>query len=133
MNTLKVNTNLCVDLKTYLVNDRLLRPGKLYHGTLRRDKPEDGLTFDDQHYTFAENMPKPDRRHEHVFRGRFITVTRWDDGSLHPYFRAISISDDFSSTRYAMAVADELACALISLDPRKKPLRKKISDFMARV
>ena len=51
----------------------------------------------------------------HVFDGKFITVTRRDDGSLRPNFRPLKVDKDFSVYRYALGVFNELMCALEDL------------------
>ena len=48
----------------------------------------------------------------HVFEGKFITVTRRDDGSLRPNFKPMKVDKDFSVYRYALGVFNELMWAL---------------------
>lgn len=74
------NTDLCVDVKTLLRSDRRARMCKNYQGVLTRDAEE--------HYTFVESRPSAGgKRNPHVFVGRFITITRQDDGTLRPNFK----------------------------------------------
>ncbi len=40
------NTDLCIDLKTTLISDRIAKLGKTYQGMLKHDQ--------DYHYTFIE-------------------------------------------------------------------------------
>ena len=102
------NTELCVDLKTVLHSDRRLQYGKDYPGVLRRDWA--------YHYTFLETLPATaGKRNPHVFRGRYITVTRRDDGSLRPNFRPMPASKDFNLDAYAICVCNELRQALRGL------------------
>ena len=101
-----LNTDLCVDLKTYLRNDRIAMIGKNYLGVLRHDQ--------ECHYTFVETL-NADKRNPQVFNGRYITVTRRDDGTLRPNFKPLKMEKDFSVNSYATGVANELLWALSSL------------------
>ena len=44
--------------------------------------------------------------------GRYITVTRWADGSYHPNFRPMPMREDLTLERYALGVYNELCMAL---------------------
>ena len=112
------NTELAVDLKTILRSDRRMQNGKEYQGVLRRDSDADIEDFRcrDAHYTFIETVRQSaEKRHPHVFDGKFITVTRRDDGSLRPNFRPLKVDQDFSVYRYALGVFNELMWALEDL------------------
>ena len=101
----KPNTHLCVDLKTFLRSDRCAKPNREYLGWLKRDKED--------HFIFVESLPQPvGKRNPHVFKGRFITVTRRDDGSFQPNFRPMPKGKGFSLERYAQGVYNELCIAL---------------------
>jgi len=109
---MKVNTILCCNLKTKLQNDVILKSGKEYHGILRRDEEIDEFRYD-EHYTFTETLPQTaGKRNPHVFDGKFITVTRRDDGSLRLNFKELKVGADFSVEKYASGVANELLWAL---------------------
>ena len=109
------NTELCVDLKTVLLNDRRMKAGKNYQGVLRRDV-EIGDFLYDEHFTFIETeAPKPEKRNPQVFRGEYITITRRDDGTYHPNFRPVSIGEGFKVERYVSGIANELFWALEGL------------------
>ena len=73
------NTDLCMDIKTFLHCDTRTKLGKEYQGVLTRITSE--------HYTFVETMPTRQKRHPRVFNGRYITITRQTDGSLRPNFK----------------------------------------------
>ena len=112
------NTELAVDLKTILHSDRSMRTGKDYQGVLRRDSDAeiDDFRCRDAHYTFVETLPQSaGKRNPHVFVGKYITVTRRDDGSLRPNFKPIKVGRDFSVYRYALGVFNELMWALEDL------------------
>lgn len=108
------STELCVDLKTYLRSDVVMKTGKEYQGVLRRDSDAEIEDFrcHDPHYTFVETMPWLSRRNPRVFSGRYINVTRREDGSLRANFRPLKIDKDFSLERFALGVYNELCMAL---------------------
>ena len=111
------NTDLAVDLKTILRNDRFMKLGKDYQGVLRLDQ---GATIEefrcrDAHYMFTETLPWTMKRNPRVYRGWFITVTRREDGSLKPNFRPLPTDADLSVEKYALGVANELTWALEGL------------------
>lgn len=112
---MKVNTNLGVDLKTKLQSHAQMQPGKGYMGVLTRDNQSD-LFNPDEHYTFVETIPQTaSKRNPHVFDGKYITITRRDDGSLRPNFKPMKIEAGFSIVGYAFGVARELIIALTGL------------------
>ncbi len=105
---LNCNTDLCVDVKTFLRSDRRTRMSKNYMGVLTRDAED--------HYTFIESQPSTNgKRNPHVFVGRFITITRQDDGTLRPNFKPIKKGAGWSVESYARSVYDELREALNGL------------------
>ena len=108
------NTNLGCDLKTILRRDRTMKTGKDYPGVLRRDSNAviDEFLSRDAHYTFTETLPWTMKRNPRVFRGKYITVTRREDGSLKPNFLPVKMSDGFSLAEYAIGVSNELLEAL---------------------
>lgn len=113
---MNVNTELCVDLKTKLLNDVVMVLGKEYHGILRRDIPNEGTRIVDNRFTFVEALPSTTgKRNPHVFVGKYITITRRDDGSLQPNFKTLKEDANFSPVAYAKGVANELLWALESL------------------
>ena len=117
-----VNTDLGVDLKSLLHSDRSMRIGKEYRGVLRLDHEADIDEFrcQDAHYTFVETLPQSaGKRNPHVFRGKFITVTRRDDGMLRLNFRPLKDDKDFNVYRYALGVFNELMWALEDLVEQK--------------
>ena len=112
------NTDLAVDLKTVLHSDRSMKIGKEYQGVLRLDSEASIEDFrcHDAHYTFVETLPQSaGKRNPHVFRGKFITVTRRDDGMLRLNFRPLKDDKDFSVYRYALGVFNELMWTLEDL------------------
>ena len=70
----------------------------------------------DAHYTFVETVPmSAGKRNPRVFDGEHITITRWDDGSLHPNFEPLKMGAGFSVDSYAISVCNELRLALKGL------------------
>ena len=106
---LHTNTELCVDLKTILRSDRKAKNNKDYPGVLRRDGRE--------HFTFIETQPTTAKRNPQLFKGKYITITRWADGSLHPNFRPMPA--DTNVEHYAFCVYRELLGALKGLVEKK--------------
>ena len=101
-------TELCVDVKTILRSDCTSQIGKDYPGVLKRDSED--------HYTFVETIPSTNgKRNPHVFKGRYITVTRNDDGSLRLNFKPIRVNESFSVEQYADDVSGEIIRALEGL------------------
>lgn len=102
-----INTDLCMDVKTFLRTDRITQLGKDYAGVLTRDGQE--------HYSFIETLPWSMKRNPYVFRGKYITITRKDDGSYRPNFRPMKVGKNFSVNHYAFEVYRELRQALTGL------------------
>ena len=69
----------------------------------------------DAHYTFVETLPWTTKRNPRVFRGRYITITRRDDGTLKPNFKPMKMDETFSIDNYAFEVYCELHGALKGL------------------
>lgn len=112
------NTEPCCVLKTILRSDRRAKTGKSYMGVLRRDEPSEDFKRD-EHFTFTETQPTIEKRNPRVFNGRYITVTRRDDGTYRPNFRPMPTSKDFNVDTYAIGVCDELLLALRGLIKEK--------------
>ncbi len=109
------NTHLGVNLKTKLRSGRAMEPGKDYIGVLRRDVECEEFHYD-EHFTFVETLPPAaGKRNPHVYEGRYITVTRRDDGTYRPNFKPLKVGAGFNVERYATGVANELLWALEGL------------------
>jgi hypothetical protein len=105
------NTDFGCNLKTILCSDRVMKAGKDYKGVMRRDVECEEFRFD-EHYTFVETEPWSGKRNPRVYNGRYISVTRQDNGNLRPNFKPLKMGDDFSLERYALGVYNELCIAL---------------------
>ena len=109
------NTELCIDVKTFLRSDSRMKAGKDYHGVLRRDVTCEEFKYNEV-MTFVETVSqKRVKRNPQVYVGETITVTRRDDGTYHPNFRPIHTGPGFSVEHYASSVANELLWALEGL------------------
>ena len=108
------NTTLCCYLKTVLQNDRVMKPGHDYQGVLRRDVETDEFLFD-EHFTFVETLPQVEKRNPRVYDGKYITVTRKDDGTLRPNLKPIKNWANFNIADYAINVGNELLWGLSDL------------------
>ena len=108
------NTHLGVNLKTVLNNDRKVKVGKDYQGVLRRDVECDEFHWD-EHFTFVETLPWGMKRNPRVYNGKFISVTRQDNGNLRLNFKPIKVDENFNLERYTLGVYNELYFALCGL------------------
>lgn len=109
------NTDLSVDLKTLLRSDSSMKTGKDYQGILRRDSDMelDDYRCHDPHYTFIETEPRNTcKRNPQVYVGKYITITRRDDGTYRLNFRPLKVDADFSVERYALGLYNEICIAL---------------------
>ena len=106
-----INTDLCVDLKTRLRTDRITQLGKDYAGVLKRDGQD--------HYSFTETMPWTGKRNPCLFKGKYISITRRDSGTLSLNFRQIEMGAGFSVDQYAFEVYRELRKGLNGLVERE--------------
>lgn len=111
---MKVNTELCIDLKTKLQNEVIMRPGVEYVGILCRDIPSEDYGCDYNHYTFTESTfpMTTERRNVHLYEGKYITCTKRLNGSLRLNFKNLKLGTDFSLRGYAIGVANEIREAL---------------------
>ena len=107
------NTELCMDVTTFLRSDSRMKAGKDYHGVLRRHVICEDFNYNEE-MTFVETVSqKQVKRNPQVFHGEYITVTRRGDGTYHPNFRPIPTDKVFNLERYAAGVANELLWALL--------------------
>lgn len=100
------NTELCSDLKTLLLHDRIAKLGKVYKGLLRRDS--------DEHFSFFECRPSANAiiRNPHVFEGKYINVTRrMKDGHIRFNFKEVDFGGRFNPMSFAIGVMKEIIMA----------------------
>ena len=117
LNGWHTNTDLGCDVKTILRSDRKMKVKKEYQGVFRLDSEGDTDEFltCDPHYTFTETVAWQSKRNPKVFDGKYISVTRRDDGSLRPNFKPVTIDERFNLEHYAFNVYRELHQALEGL------------------
>ena len=109
---LRSHTDLGMDVKTILHSSRITKIGKDYQGVLTRDQED--------HYTFIETIPQTaGKRNPQVFNGKYITITRRDDGTYRPNFKPLKMESDFSVEEYVNGVANELLWGLEGLKVEK--------------
>lgn len=102
------NTHLCVDVKTFLRQERIAKLNKPYQGVLTRDGEE--------HFNFVEtSSPTLGKRNPRIFDGKYVTLTLLPDGSFHPNFRHLKLGKDLNVDGYAIGVCNELRRALAGL------------------
>lgn len=102
------NSEICVDLKTVLRMDFIAGFGKQYQGQLTRDSED--------RFSFIETLPPAAcRRNPRLFDGKYVTLTRWNDGALHLFFKKMKADADFTVDNYAFEVANEIRQALKGL------------------
>ena len=113
------NTELGCDVKTLLRCDKRMQKDKEYLGILRLDSEAeiDDYLYRDAHMTFIETVrPMAGKRNPHVYVGKYITITRRDDGSLRPNFKPMpQLGTKMSPEYYAFEVYRELRQALKGL------------------
>lgn len=114
---MKVNTELCINLKTKLQNEVLMKPGKEYPGIMRRDTPSEEFGFDDCHYTFTEALlsSSTGRRNVCIYEGQHITCTKRLNGTVRLNFKNLKVDAEFNVDGYALEVANEIREALKGL------------------
>lgn len=96
---------LCIDLKTLLREDSLLKVGKAYFGSLVLDD-EFGASF------VERGCMAPKKRNFRLFNGKFITVTyRFRDGHVRFNFREVNAGEGFDAERFAIGVMCEIVQA----------------------
>lgn len=109
------NTELSVNIKTMMRSEKRMVTGKEYQGVLRRDSDaiDDEFLCRDAHFTFIEVEPWSTKRNPRVFNGKFISITRRNDGSLRLNFkpRPETMSIDY----YAFEVYREIRNGLNGL------------------
>ena len=98
----KKNIMLCIDLRTLLREDALLKVGKAYFGSLVLDD-EFGASF------VERGCMAPEKRNVRLFNGHFITLTyRFRDGHVRFNFKEVNAGEEFDVERFAVGVMREI-------------------------
>ena len=103
------NVDLCMDVMTFLRDDRITQLSKDYAGVLTRDG-EDCYTF-----TESTSPSTVERRNVHLYEGNHITCTKRLNGMVRLNFKNLKIDANFSVGNYALEVANEIREALTGL------------------
>ena len=113
-NVWHTNTDLGCDIKTILHSDRKMKVGKDYQGVLKLDQEGtiDEFLSRDPHYTFIETLLWSMKRNPRVFNGKYISVTRQDDGTLRLNFKPLKTGEGFNLEHYALGVYNEICIAI---------------------
>ena len=104
---MKKNTILCVDLKTILQEDTLLRQGQTYRGVLTRNA--------EHHYLFEEEAHTSGRTHRlnpKLYVGHYVTLVRRQDGRYQLHCRAFEADTLGKRNELASKIFTELVEAL---------------------
>ena len=96
------NTELCVDLKTYLRGHRVAKVGHSYVGMLKRDNL--------CHFTFVETTSSSAlvRRNECVYHGKYVNIRRTPDGTPLLTFHRPHLNEKYRLEQFLFQAADEL-------------------------
>lgn len=99
---------LCVDLTTWLQEDKRTQLGKSYKGVLQ-------MTEEEETFEFHESLPESCRRNPKVWCGPLLNVHKNRQGELIVNFRRTVLEEKFDPCRYANEVYRELVDAQIAL------------------
>ena len=113
-NVWHTNTDLGCDIKTILHSDRKMKVGKDYQGVLKLDQEGtiDEFLSRDPHYTFIETLLWSMKRNPRVFNGKYISITRQDNGTLRLNFKPLKTGEGFNLEHYALGVYNEICIAI---------------------
>lgn len=95
------NTNLCVNLKTFMHKDVLLVEGKSYNGILTRNAED--------YYVFEETVRKGRApRNPKLFDGDYISLVRMQNGKYQCHFKTFDPCDSDDAKELAFKVYAEM-------------------------
>jgi hypothetical protein len=114
------NTHLCVNVKTRLVNDKLMVQGKSYRGVLRYDVTIEEFLYDEL-FTFTENQVSTDgKRNPCVYKGKCVNVHQRADGSLYPTLKRPQFTTDYTFQDFCREASREVANLPCLLEEEKE-------------
>ena len=105
MNT---NTELCVNLKTELWNDKRMETDKLYRGTIRRTTTSEPYHYDELFVFTEAQRAQPVRRNPHIYEGDCINVNQAPDGTIYPTFNRPRFNELFTFADFCREASKEL-------------------------
>ena len=113
----RVNTELCINLKTELRKDVVMEPRRKYYGFLSMDKESD---FDLKHFTFVETLPLTRRNNPKIYKGKYVNVSVRTDGSMYPALNYPRYTNDFGFKDLCLKASQELISISGLLEERIK-------------
>lgn len=103
------NTNLCVDLKTFMQKDVLLVEGQSYNGVLTRDAED--------HFVFEESIRKGrGPRNPKLFDGDYISLVRMQNGKYQCHLKTFDPCGSGDAKELAFKVYSEMINAFKRFD-----------------
>lgn len=112
------NTELCVDVKTLLIIDRVMQTGKRYNGFFTKDS--------EGHITLVEKAKQTYFRYDKKFDGELISLTQRDDGTFRSHFKDFAISPTLTEKevrKLGNKLKREFVDALLGLVEKKEVAR----------
>lgn len=109
---MKKNVNLCIDLKTIMQEDALLKQGQCYHGVLSRTG-EDQYLFEEETH---KHVDRHFRRNPKLFDGRYVSLVHMRNGRYQVHMRTIHAGEVRDHRDLAFQVYSELLTALEIID-----------------
>lgn len=114
------NTHLCVNVKTRLIDDKIMVPGKTYRGTIKYDVTIDDFLYD-EHFTFTEIPHSSDgKRNPKIYEGACVNVHQRADGSLYPTLKRPRFTVDYNFKDFCHEASRELAQLPCLLEEEKE-------------
>ena len=102
------NTHLCVNVKTRLVSDKQMVPGKTYRCTVKRDVVCEDYLYDEL-FTITEIPPSTDgKRNPKIYEGACVIVHQSEDGSLYTTFKKPRFTVDYTFQDFCREASEEL-------------------------
>ena len=109
---MKKTTELGVDLKTYLLKDARMQPGREYTGVLKRDRALNENGYDDNHYTFVEMANRRAKiKSRYLYRGKCINLLQREDGTLFLTYRWPKLSEAYTFLDFCSEAINEIYIA----------------------
>ena len=114
------NTHLCVNVKTRLVSDKQMVPGKTYRCTVKRDVVCEDYLYE-EHFTATEIPPSTNgKRNPKIYEGKCVNVHQRADGSLYTTFKKPRFTVDYTFQDFCREASRELANLPCLLEEEKE-------------
>ena len=102
------NTHLCVNVKTRLVDDKIMVPGKTYRCTVKRDVVCEDYLYDEL-ITITEIPPSTNgKRNPKIYEGKCVNIHQRADGSLYPTLKQPRFTVDYTFQDFCREASEEL-------------------------